>query len=369
MKSELSGYIRRRLWILMLLPVSLLLYRLAFAFPEVTERVYSRAVYPFFANIWSFISGLFPFSLGEMGLYAFAATLIFYFFYIISSLFYRGKRLYLLTRRAISLVCVVFLLGSIFILNWALNYARLPLCNTMGIETGKYSAEELYEVSSILASRANELREKVNEDENGVFTLKTSKEAILREVADVYESCAPDYLKKVRSGAPAKGVLAKNLLSTFETTGIFSPFTYEANLNMQMPESYFPATVAHEYAHLQGFAREDEANFISWYVARKSDNADFAYSAYLLALTYAINSLYSSSHELYAELYATLSEGVVRDLRDNSAYWDEFDTELSEKANEVYSDYLKSSGISDGSKSYGRMLDLILALHKSGEEL
>ena len=51
-----------------------------------------------------------------------------------------------------------------------------------------------------------------------------------------------------------KGVLTPNLLSTFRTTGIFSPFTYEANINMQMPELYFPAVAAHEYAHLKGFA-------------------------------------------------------------------------------------------------------------------
>lgn len=369
MKKELLSYIRRRLWIIILLTASLIIYRLAFLFPDVTESVYSRTIYPFFANIWSFLTGLIPFSLGEIGLYAFFAALVFYFFYIFSSFFIRGKRWLLFFKRLISLICVIALLGSCFILNWAINYARLPLSTTMGISTEKYSAQELFEVSMLLADRANELRGKVKEDENGVFVLSSSKDEILREVGGVYKSCAPDYLKRVSSNAPAKGVLTKNLLSTFETTGIFSPFTYEANLNMQMPESYFPSTVAHEYAHLQGYAREDEANFISWYVARKSDNTDFAYSAYLLALTYSINSLYSSSNELYKQLYENISDGVLRDLRDNSAYWKDFDTQLSEKANDVYSSYLKSSGVSDGNKSYGRMLDLILALYKSGETI
>ena len=65
-----------------------------------------------------------------------------------------------------------------------------------------------------------------------------------------------------------KGVATPNLLSYTETSGIYSPFTFEANINMQMPDLYFAATAAHEYAHLQGFAREDEANFISWYLSK-----------------------------------------------------------------------------------------------------
>ena len=48
----------------------------------------------------------------------------------------------------------------------------------------------------------------------------------------------------------AKPVGMKNLLSVIDTSGIFCPFTYEPNINVQMPDLYIPATIAHEYAHL-----------------------------------------------------------------------------------------------------------------------
>ncbi len=79
----------------------------------------------------------------------------------------------------------------------------------------------------------------------------------------------------------------------------FSPFTFEANINLQMPELYFPAVAIHEYAHLQGFAREDEANFIAWYLGSQCGDADFVYSANAYALRYALNSLYGVWPEEY----------------------------------------------------------------------
>ena len=60
---------------------------------------------------------------------------------------------------------------------------------------------------------------------------------------------------------------------------------------------------------------------------------------------------------------------MLRDFKSYNEYWDKFDTKLSEDANNVYSDYLKASGVPDGNKSYGRMLDLILAMHRAGEDI
>ena len=369
MKKELIDITKNRIWFIAVFFLSLILYKLAFLFPEATEKVYSRAIYPFFANIFSSITSVFPFSLAEIGLYTFFIAVVFFIIYIPLGALRKGKRLLTVLKRFFTFLCVISTIASAFILNWAINYARVPLKYSMGIETSVYSAEQLKEVSIELVNKANSLRDQVAQDENGVFKLSSSRDEILKQVAKVYEQNAPEYMRMVSSGARAKGVFTKNLLSYLETTGIYSPFTYEANLNMQMPESFFPSTVAHEYAHLQGFAREDEANFISWYVSRNSENKDFAYSAYLLALTYSLNSLYTASKQYHAEVYEMLSDGIKRDFAANNSYWDEFDTEFSEQANSVYSDYLKASGVEDGNKSYGRMLDLILGMHEMGLSL
>lgn len=369
MTRELFIYIKKRIWMPLLFIFAYILYKIAFIFPETTEAVYSQAIYPFFAGIYSSLASFFPISIGEICLYLFILLIAFYIVFSLSGLFVKEKQLFLFAKRIVSLLCIICITGSIFIFNWAINYARVPLAKTMGYQTETYSAQELKETTEILITRCNNLRKTVSQDENGVFKLSSSREDILTELPEIYEKNAPEYMHHVKSGANAKGVLTKDLLSTFETTGIFSPFTYEANINMHMHQLTFPVTCVHEYAHLQGYAREDEANFIAWYIARNSTDTDFAYSAYAMALMYALNSLYTASIDYYSSVYASISDDVIRDFRSYNEYWNTFDTKISEQANEIYSDYLKASGVSDGKKSYGRMLDLILAMHQNGEVL
>ena len=185
----------------------------------------------------------------------------------------------------------------------------------------------------------------------------------MESVYNLYNTYAPAWMN-LAGQSVVKGVATPNLLSYTETSGIYSPFTFEANINMQMPDLYFAATAAHEYAHLQGFAREDEANFISWYLLSQSEEADLAYSGNLNALHYALNALYKADSKAYAQVAADIGEGVKRDFAAHSQYWETFDTKLSEVSDKIYESYLDSNGVSDGLQSYGRMLDLMLALRQ-----
>jgi hypothetical protein len=152
-------------------------------------------------------------------------------------------------------------------------------------------------------------------------------------------------------------------LSTGLITGVYSPFTLEANFNSDAPESDRPHTICHELSHLTGFMREDEANFIAYLACRESDNPDFAYSGCLSAITHLVNAYYKSvDSDTYSAMYQSLPEQVRRDFAAENAYWEPFrDTprrEIAEKANDTY---LKVNGESDGVMSYGRCVDLIIA--------
>lgn len=357
--------LKKSLWLLMAL-VAYLVYIIAFTMPETVERVYSQTIYPFLTQIWATITNLLPFSLGEVLLYLFAIGIVFLIFYILAGIFKpKGSKLYHICSRFLTLLIVVASVYTLFIFNWGINYARQPLSQTMGITVQDSTVEELTQVCQKLIATTNDLRGQVEEDENGVFTLKDGKTSILERTSQIYEECAPDYMN-LGASVNVKGVITPNLLSSIKTTGIYSPFTFECNINMQMPDAYFPSTAAHEYSHLKGFAREDEANFIAWYVTRNSSDVEFAYSGNLLALTHAMNALYDVSPELHAQLYATICDGVQRDWQANNAYWDQFETEFAEDANAVYDSFLQYNGVSDGQQSYGRMLDLILALNREG---
>jgi hypothetical protein len=153
-------------------------------------------------------------------------------------------------------------------------------------------------------------------------------------------------------------------MSYLHLAGIYSPFTVEANYNRAMPPGDIPFSICHELAHLCGYAREDEANFIAFLACRESGVADLHYSGLLNTLTYVLNALYADiSLEEYRGLYQKLPEQVLRDLQQNAAYWRSFAGPVSELSSKVNDVYLKANNQPEGIKSYGRMVDLLLAYY------
>lgn len=343
------------------------IYKIAFSSPVLTETVYSNLIYPFFSNVIGGLTKNVSFSIAEVLLYCLAAFLVFFIVFIICALFKpKGMKIFHFVKRVLTLMIIGCFLYTAFVFNWGLNYARVPLAETMKIETREYTVGELKDTCIKLAQKTNLARENVAEDSNGVYALTHSREFILSDIQNLYDEYAPEYLNRGVK-APIKPILTPNLLSSIKTCGIFSPFTYEANINMQMPDLHFAATAAHEYAHLKGFAREDEASFIGWYVSSQSDDPDYIYSANSNALTYALNALYDASKADHAEVYALLSEAVLRDYSANSEYWGEFETQFAKDSHEIYNTYLENNGVQDGTKSYGRMVDLLIALNLAEE--
>jgi hypothetical protein len=85
-------------------------------------------------------------------------------------------------------------------------------------------------------------------------------------------------------------------------TGIYSPFTIEANYNGDMTDYNIPFTLCHELSHLRGFMQEEEANFIAFLACIYSDQMEFQYSGYLSAWIYAMNELNDKDVERWSQI-------------------------------------------------------------------
>ena len=48
----------------------------------------------------------------------------------------------------------------------------------------------------------------------------------------------------------------------------------------------------------------------------------------------------------------------------DSAFWNQFDGPVAEVSNQVNDAYLKANSQEDGVRSYGRMVDLLLAMYR-----
>jgi hypothetical protein len=158
-----------------------------------------------------------------------------------------------------------------------------------------------------------------------------------------------------------KPLLLSRLVSYTGITGVYGPFTGEANVNIDSPAPLLPAAVCHEMSHQRGFAREDEANFIAYLTCIQNPDPDFQYSGKLMALLHAMNALYRSDPQSYEEVRSLYRPGIQRDIDEVVRYSQSHQGPLEEHAQRVNDLYLKANNQRDGVDSYGRVVDLLLA--------
>ncbi len=350
-------------------PVFYLLFRLSFVWPSFTESVYSRSIYPVVTQVLSTLTGLLPFSLAELLLYAFILSVAVYLIVMIVAAV-RAKRTWwqTLITRLIILLSAVSMGYALFVGLWGFNYAREPLSVSLGLNASPATVNELYATCEALIHKANALRDQVPENQDGVFAPNLTKTDIMLRIPDEYNNAAAQTGYDFLGGSygRVKPVLYSQGMSWSYLCGVYFPFTAEANVNIDAPDLLFASSATHEEGHQRGFAREDEANFLAYYVLSYSDNMSMRYSGTMLALIHAMNALYGADSDRYFELRGTYSGGLNADLQANADYWEQYESEVSETVTQVNNTYLKANMQEDGVKSYGRMTDLLIALWRSG---
>ncbi len=355
------------LWLACLLPAGAL--TLAARSSPVFAEWYAARIYPLLAQPVNFLTGLLPFSVMEVlctALLAAAPVGLVCFVRRLVRLKAPKSRLLCAARTLAKLACAASAALLAFVLLCGINYHRYTFAQHSGLPLQDSTTAELEALCAELADRANALAEQIPVDENGVCDLDAQGFAPLAEAADAaYALAAQRYPVLGGSYGSAKPMYGSFFMSRLQLTGIFFPFTVEANVNRLAPAYNVPVTIAHELAHLRGFMREDEANFIAYYACSLSPDVRLQYSGTMLALVHSVNALAKVDWDAAMALRTRYSAQVLRDLAANNAYWDQFEdeplSELGEKANDAY---LKANGQTDGTRSYGRMVDLLLALRR-----
>lgn len=372
---------KKRIFLLLLIPVSFLLLALASSNIEIAEHVFARGIYKWSSQIISNITGLLPFSFMEISIILIPPLALFLFFrfiYLLVQNIRRKDNLFftILMNGILNLLCALSVVLFLFVFLGGINYYRYSFSAYSGLSVRESTVEELYDMTLNLTQDAYRIREKlelqgVHETEEGVlFINETGWKDIGIRVNQAFSKISETYPVLGGHYSPPKTVFFSKFMSRMEITGIFWPFTMEANVNVDMPEYSVPATMAHEIAHQRGFMREDEANFIAYLVCKESEDLRIQYSGIMLALSYASNQLYKHDPSLYYLLREEYHGGMVADLREEYYYWKQFeDTVISTVSNTMNDTYLKVNNQNDGVKSYGRMVDLLLAEYRKEEGL
>lgn len=317
---------------------------------------YSRTVYPVLVAVVGRFWGILPFSGVEFLLYGGMALLL---FWMIRDF---RRPLVLVKNYAATAALLLFLYAACC----GVNYYRVPFSSyyiEQMAETEKNRDHNLKELCLWLTEEVNQARIELEQAEGNYENVREKGVIAMKRLAEEYPSLGGDYPQP-------KPVTVSWILSVQQCSGVYSPFTIEANYNNDMTEYNIPHTICHELSHLRGFMREDEANFIGYLACLGSEDADYRYSGYLLGWIYAGNALAKRDYTAYNKIYAMLAEPVIADLEENSAFWDQYEGEMAEVQEKVNDAYLKANGQVHGVQSYGRVVDLMLidfAGHRKGK--
>lgn len=341
--------------------LSVLLY-VAFMLSESFADFFNRYISSVLRAVLAYATAWVPFSLGEF-------ILILSPLLIAAAAIYGSKK-YVDSWRDVFIYCstlisVVALVFSSFILGFAPAYRGSRLDEKLGIDKQEVSADELYSTAVILSESINREKEGVVYNRRTNFSVMPYGLGDMNDkLLDAYDLTCDKYSFVQRLDSRLKPVMLSELMSYTHITGVYSFFTGEANINVAFPDYTIPFTAAHELAHQRGIAREDEANFMAFLVCMESDDPYIRYSAFLNLFEYVTSALYSASPELYYSAIATVDADVRLEMQAYSAFFEKYrDSTASKVSGTVNNTSLILQG-TEGTKSYGMVVDLAVAYYR-----
>lgn len=325
------------------------------------SAVSQNFVRPWHSAMSSF-SSLFPFSLCAVLIALAVLGALTYITFQIVYMLRRGealKRLYRILMTALMAFCVFY--GS-FCALWGIYFYTADFEEQSGIYSRPISTYELKLVTRYFTDQLNEYSDDVARDESGLFS--EDMDAVFDYSSHLYDAVSEEYPCLKGKALRSKPFLFSKILSHMTFTGFFFPFTGEANINIDSPSCMTASTIAHEIAHQRGVAEEDEANFVAVLASLADGNSVYCYSSCLMAYTYLSNALYTADYDAWLDNYMTLSPEAMTDLRYNSSYWDKYrDSVVNTATDAIYTGMLQSYGQTDGLKTYGKCVDLLVVYY------
>ena len=248
--------------------------------------------------------------------------------------------------------------------SWNVGYYADTFTEKSGLSSQGHTPQELLYTTIWFAQRTAELSTQVQRDEEGLFA-EDQNDYFQRGVT-IYENFEVEFPFLKMDSVRTKPLVFSKLQSSLGFTGMYFPFTGEANVNVHAPACLRPVTIAHEMAHQRMVASELEANFVGIAAAISSDDVVFQYSGYLMGLIELGNSLHRINPEIWREVIATYFTDELRtDWNDNHYYWKARESKAEDVAEQTYDSFLKGNGQTLGIASYGACVDLLITYYLS----
>lgn len=351
-----KALIKRGVAILVLI-VAIYLLNVFADHPRAVERYYSEGLYPIICHILHPIFNLFPFSFGDVLYLAVIVYLIYALIRLIALCI--KKRFMQAGLLATGITIGVFAGIFTFYLFWGLNYFRPSAGERLNLRDSTYTKAELQKVTTILIDSANASRARVT-----AADLQRGNDSIYKTAVRAVVKLSGTSAEFSTYSPAVKPSLLTPLLNYISTSGYYNPFTGEAQMNYQMPVFNRPFVACHEMSHQMGYGAEDEANFVGFLAASRSDDKLLRYSAYNVAVNEFMHTVRYTDTVVFKQLRTRISPGVLADFKEERLYWLSYQNKLNTFTSIFYDNFLKVNNQPQGLDTYNRMVLLIMAMYR-----
>ena len=314
------------------------------------ERAYSRGLYPIIQPTLTGLSNSTPFAwFDALVVLAIGGTI----FLWVKRLTSRKERLLsTVAALAIDTAAVAAVLYFWFLASWGLNYQRQPLREQLDFREDRITREALRALATRTVASLNTLHHDAHTAgwPELIATPGVLEPAFARAQHDLAMSWT------AHPGRPKR--TAFNFYFTrVSIDGMTGPFFLETLANDTLLPFERPATLAHEWSHLAGYADESEANFLGWLVCMRG-SAPVQYSGWLSLYGTVVGALPRSDRD---EITRTLGEGPRADLHAISERIRRYTVPAANRAGyALYDRFLKANRVEAGVRSYGEVVRLML---------
>jgi hypothetical protein len=316
--------------------------------PTLVERFYSSFLYLRLQNVLTRASDVVSIALFDVLLLAAMAWVVWVLATCVRA---PGRTVERLAQTGVRIARLAAIAYLGFFLLWGLNYRREPLSARLDHSNARVTVTAMAELAAHAVGHLNAFH-------------RMEGPGAWPQLAEIQEWLQPAFeeaqlelgMQRTARGARPKVTLLQPYFRATQIDGMTDPFLLETLVNSELLPFELPFLVAHEWAHLAGYANEAEASFVGWLTCMKGDEYS-RYSAWLFLYSQLLRHL---PHNERAVVTNGLDSAVMLDLAAVSGRLSRSSSRLQVVSSKVYDHYLRANRVSGGIKSYDGLVALVV---------
>ncbi|HLI95384.1 MAG TPA: DUF3810 family protein [Candidatus Baltobacteraceae bacterium] len=306
--------------------------------PEWVETHFANGYYPAWQHLWSSITPDVPFTLGDAVIAAGVVV-------ILAALIYARPW----WRMLVGIGAVAGFYSLWFYAGWGFGYDRAPLETRATYDASRVNAAQIIALRTRAIAEMNRLAPLAHaerrDDDVDLMVLRAAWLPVVRRLGDAW---TPNV-------HPSKPPIAGWFMEKSGTSGFTNPFTLETQLAPDLLWFELPFSQAHEWSHVAGFNREDEANYIAVLTCLRDKDTVAQYSGWFELFLYLPQKTKYARREFVPQVWADFDA-----IRKRNAQF--VNLRLSRFSWRVYNGYLKSNHIASGVQNYDEVTRLVAGI-------